>query len=100
MLHLGQPHGFARLLCIKREAFTHEKEVRLLFQDAQSKHGSDLVAQFDFDVNAICDEVVLDPRLSDKDGAKLRAEMLAAGCTLPITQSTLYRAPKFTVKMG
>lgn len=96
----GQATGFSRLLCIKREAFAHEGEVRLLFQDVDGKHRTDVAVQFDFDFNNICDEVVLDPRLPAKDVATLTADIKAAGCTLPVTQSSLYRAPKFTVKLG
>ena len=33
----GQATGFAKLLCVKREAFEHEHEVRLLFQDLDPK---------------------------------------------------------------
>ena len=31
----GQPHKFAKTLCIKRPEFSHEKEVRLIFQDTE-----------------------------------------------------------------
>lgn len=96
----GQATGFARLLCVKREAFAHEGEVRLLFQDVDGTHRADVAVQFDFDVNSICDEVVLDPRLPAKCVDTLTADIQAAGCTLPITQSTLYRVPKFTVNLG
>ena len=95
----GQATGFARLLCIKREAFAHENEVRLLFQDIDPKRGQRVVALFDFDMNTICDEVVLDPRLDATKFAALKAEIVAAGCTLPIAQSPLYQMPKFTLRL-
>lgn len=95
----GQATKFAELLCVKREAFSHEREIRLLFQDMDPKRGAGGVVQFDFDTNAICGEVVLDPRLSDGDAATLEGEIRAAGCALPISQSPLYRVPNFTIRL-
>ena len=96
----GQATGFARLLCVKREAFEHEREVRLLFQDTDPRRSTGNVVRFDFDVNAICDEVTVDPRLDAAGVAALKSEIMAAGCTIPVSQSTLYRMPKFTLRLG
>ena len=98
--HGGQATGFARLLCVKREAFGHEREVRLLFQDTEPKRNTGDMVLFDFDVNTICDEVMIDPRLDDAEVAALKAEIAAAGCTIPVSQSTLYQMPKFTLRLG
>jgi hypothetical protein len=94
----GQSTGFAELLCIKREAFQLENEVRLLFQDLDPKRGTAGVAQFD--VNMVFDEIVIDPRLPNIDAAKIDAEIRAAGCILPISQSTLYRTPQFKIRLS
>lgn len=93
----GQATGFAKLLCVKREAFGHECEVRLLFQDLHPKRSVGNLALFDFDVNAICEDVVLDPRLDEAQVAAFRNDISAAGCTLPVSQSPLYRSPDFTI---
>jgi Protein of unknown function (DUF2971) len=95
----GQATKFAELLCVKREAFEHENEIRLLFQDLGPKRGSNGVALFDLDINTVCDEVVLDPRLSDAEAAKSELKIKDAGCVLPVSQSSLYRAPKFTLRL-
>lgn len=95
----GKATPFARLLCVKREAFAHEKEVRLLFQDLDPKRGANRVALFDFDVNGICDDVVLDPRLTETEAAALADELKRAGCTLPIGRSPLYRVPAFSIRL-
>lgn len=95
----GQATGFARLLCVKREAFDHEREVRLLFQDTNPKRSAGKAVLFDFDVNAICDEVMVDPRLDDAGVSSLTAEIKAAGCTVPVLQSPLCRVPKFTLRL-
>jgi hypothetical protein len=84
----GQSTSFARLLCIKREAFAHENEVRLLYQDTESNHTADDVVSFDFDLNALCDEVILDPRLKPADVTALTTEITAAGRTLPLQQKS------------
>ena len=65
--------GFADLLCIKREAFDHENEVRLLFQDMNSsspKKGKNGVFSYPLKPNDVFDEVVLDPRISDLEATK------------------------------
>jgi hypothetical protein len=95
----GQATGFAELLCVKREAFEHEREVRLLFQDLAPKRSSGPVVLFDIEVNKVFDEVVLDPRLSEAEAAAFSAEIVAAGCTLSISQSPLYRLPKFKLRL-
>jgi hypothetical protein len=68
-------------------------EVRLLFQDIDPKQGNNGVFRYPLSPVAVFDEVVLDPRLKDADVAHLRDELIAAGCTLPINRSRLYRAP-------
>jgi hypothetical protein len=96
----GQGTGFAELLCIKREAFEHEKEVRLLFQDLDPKRGKDEIVEFDLDVNHVFEDVVIDPRLTPNQVKAICAEIKAAGCSLPISQSTLYRPPNFNIPLS
>lgn len=93
----GQGDKFADLLCIKREAFQHEQEVRLLFQDIDPKRGATKVFKYKLDPNAIFEEVVLDPRL--KDYAAVQSRLVSAGCTLPISRSTLYQSPHFVIQI-
>jgi hypothetical protein len=93
----GQGEKFADLLCIKREAFQHEQEVRLLFQDIDPKRGATKVFKYKLDPNAIFEEVVLDPRL--KDYASVQSRLVSAGCTLPISRSPLYQSPHFVIQI-
>lgn len=95
----GQATGFAKLLCVKREAFEYEREVRLLFQDLDPKRSKGDAVLFDFDVNAMCEDVVIDPRFDEGQVAAFKDEIAAVGCTLPISQSSLYRAPNFTIRL-
>lgn len=96
----GQGDKFADLLCIKREAFKHEKEVRLLFQDVEvpgPKRGAGGVFQYALDPHAIFDEVVLDPRLMEPAALALKQKLQTAGCRLRIEHSTLYQTPRFVI---
>jgi len=88
----GQAAPFARTLLMKREAFAHEAEVRLLFQDSsETKRGANGVAAFQIAANSVLKDVLLDPRLSQPDADALRDRLTQAGCKIPITQSTLYQ---------
>jgi hypothetical protein len=98
----GQGDKFADLLCIKREAFQHEQEVRLLFQDIDvqdiaPKRGAGKLFKYRLDANVIFEEAVLDPRLKNGDAIALESKLRLAGCTLPMRHSPLYRAPRFVI---
>ena len=95
---IGSGRHFAELLCIKRQAFRHEAEVRLLYQQMNHPNSPPKVQRVfkvHLDPHAVFDEVVLDPRLTEKHAVTLKRELQAAGCRLAITQSLLYRAPRF-----
>lgn len=95
----GQPHKFAKTLLIKRPEFTHENEVRLLFQDIDGSHGSHGVAVFQFDWDNILSEVALDPRLTEPEFQKEKQKLISLGCTIPITQSELYKFTSMRVRL-
>jgi len=86
----GQNDKFARLLCVKRKEFSHEKEIRILVDDLDKK-GKDGLYRISFDYQDILEDVCLDPRLSDDDYSALKNEFENMGCKLPITQSELYK---------
>lgn len=87
----GQPHKFAKTLLIKRPEFSHENEVRLLFHDAEGSYGQNGVAVFPFRWDTILTEVALDPRLSESEFQAEKQKLVILGCTVPITQSELYK---------
>lgn len=95
----GQPHNFARTLCIKRPEFAHEHEVRLLIHDAENNMGIGGVVNVDFDHAAVFDEVTLDPRLPTPEFESAREELIASGCKLPISQSDLYRINEAVIRL-
>jgi len=100
----GQGDHFADLLCMKRTAFQHEAEVRLLFQDmdfsGQPKRGVCGVFSYSLDAAVVFEEAVLDPRLKDTDVTRITSELQVAGCTLPITRSPLYQSPSFVIPLA
>ena len=51
----------AALLCVKRDAFEHEDEVRLMFHDVAPDRGVDGVFHLQLDPHFMFDEAVLDP---------------------------------------
>ena len=96
----AQGDRFADLLCIKREAFEHENEVRLLFQDVElagSKRGAGGVFKYGLDPHTVFDEVVLDPRLLGPAALVLKQKLQSAGCRLKIEHSSLYQTPRFVI---
>lgn len=103
MMSGGQGDRFANLLCVKRTAFEHEQEVRLLYHDVtsvgQSKRGNGGLFKFALDPSSLFDEVVLDPRLVDGDAVRIERQLVGAGCGLPISRSPLYQSPSFRIRL-
>lgn len=89
-------------LLIKRTEFDHEKEVRLIFQFCKDGFGGtlpDKIWKFQIDPNALFDEVIFDPRMSDTDLAACRQELGKLGFTRTIDRSPLYKIPNLRVKI-
>jgi hypothetical protein len=95
----GQPHNFAKTLLMKRPEFSHEQEVRLLFNDCESNHGGNGVAIFPFHWEAIISDVALDPRLTEAEYEAEKRKILAMGFNFPIAQSELYRFTPTTIRL-
>lgn len=86
----GQNDKFARLLCLKRLEFPHENEIRILINDTEYK-GKDGCYRIPFNYQDILEEVCIDPRLNTADYSILKSDLENLGCSLPITQSELYK---------
>jgi hypothetical protein len=94
----GQADKFAHTLCIKRLEFSHEKEVRLLIQDLNHTHSDVLNVPFDYE--AVLNDAVCDPRLEPSEFERVKNELVGLGCTLPITQSDLYKIEEMTIRLA
>ena len=95
----GMSEQFAKFLLIKRNAFQHEAEVRLLFNDIDPRRAKDGILTISLDHQSVFDEVVLDPRLQPIEYRAMEAGLRAVGCQIPISQSTLYRTPNFEIDL-
>lgn len=95
----GNNDHFAELLCVKREAFSHEDEIRLLYCDADPQQGNGTVYTYALDANAVLASVEIDPRTTPAAAAAIVANLRVAGLTVPATRSTLYDAPSFTIPL-
>lgn len=94
----GGNERFAQTLLFKRDAFRHEQEVRVLFNDVH-KAISDPVALFQFAPGSLIDDLMLDPRLDDWMVASMTSAFNAAGFAGPICRSALYRVPDISIPL-
>ncbi|HTV47238.1 MAG TPA: DUF2971 domain-containing protein [Phycisphaerae bacterium] len=90
--HLMDATGTGPVVALlkKRKEFEHEKEVRLLYQDAGGEPNGDRKL-FPIDPNELFEELVFDPRISEVACAQWKAEFTALGFTNPMHQSGFYR---------
>lgn len=94
----GQNDGFAKLLCIKRNEFSHENEIRVLTFD-NNKKGNDGCYEVDIEYQDIFEEICLDPRLEDIEFQNLKNEIKKYSGSIPITQSDLYKISFNPIKL-
>lgn len=90
----GQNDGFAKLLCIKREAFEHENEVRILVNENDEEKSKELngLYKIKIDKNILIDDICLDPRLTKTEYDKNEVEIKKLFNSCPtIFQSDLYQ---------
>ena len=95
----GQNDGFARTLLLKRTAFEHEREVRVLFCDVHKKYQGPAVV-LPVDTTTLVDHIKLDPRLDDGMVPVVTQMLRTCGAQAPVMRSTLYQAPKVTIRLG
>lgn len=92
--------GQVLTLLLKREAFEHEKEVRLVYRETTERYKKDQnIIEFDIDPNTLFDEIVFDPRMSETDYEMYSNEIKRCSFTKPISQSTLYQAPNLKINI-
>ncbi|EKO3656987.1 DUF2971 domain-containing protein [Vibrio metschnikovii] len=87
--------GLFRSLLIKRRAFRHENEVRLIFCDWSETAGLQNVFKYDIEPHELISQMMLDPRLTYEEAETLKAEIRKqTGYQGDIKRSLLYRLPK------
>ena len=89
-----EAYELAKTLLIKRPAFSHENEVRLLyFEKENGKSGS--IYKYDIDPHDLIDQIMIDPRLDYSEFQKVKAEIKSkTNFKGRILRSLLYATPK------
>jgi hypothetical protein len=83
----------ARTLLVKRPAFQHEREVRLLFTPHDFHNFTGDLLPYPVEPNSLIDQVVLDPRMDNAKAAILKQKITAAGFAGEVKRSLLYAPP-------
>lgn len=90
---LRDPSQHARTLLVKRLAFRHEREVRLLLANAQDIGDQDRFA-YAMNPKELVDQIMIDPRLAKEHADRLREEIRhQTGFKGSILRSLLYTLP-------
>ena len=90
--------GHAESLLLKRDAFEHEHEVRFIFAANNGFDVTQALYPFAVDPNTTFDEIILDPRLNERNCHALYDQVRRAGYDGPVSQSTLYAPPRYTIR--
>jgi len=90
----------ARTVLVKRTAFSHEQEVRLLYFDPREEQP--ITFQYPVDPHTFIEEIVIDPRLSLAEIDRFIEEIrVKTGFRGKIAQSDLYAPPReLVIKLG
>ncbi|WP_299475772.1 DUF2971 domain-containing protein [uncultured Roseibium sp.] len=92
----------AETLLIKRNAFRHEQEVRLIYLCPNSTKDYEDLHFYDFDPHQVLDQIMLHPMLKSPERKQLKNKIRTElGWTGELKHSLLYRLPKgFCFKVG
>ena len=83
------PENHAKLLLLKREAFSHESEVRAIFVQRDDAPALDLFP-IPIDINEVFEEITFDPRLQIDERKEREAALTALGYKGSFGKSELY----------
>lgn len=81
----------AKTLLYKRAAFSHEREIRLIYFSC--KNNEDRIFKFHIEPNNVFNAVLFDSRLTQELQESYTAYMLSLGYNFEISRSTLYDLP-------
>lgn len=91
----GDGKVLADSLLVKRRAFKHEGEVRLIYAATEGTEPDADLFRYDIDPHAMIDQVMLHPQLPGAAAAKLKRDIRTqTGFNGPILHSQLYSRPK------
>lgn len=87
--------GQASTLMLKRLAFTHEKEIRIVYHNYEC-NSEDKIYTYPINPNLCFKEIVIDPRIPQSEYLKIKQEIRNSGYENRIVQSGLYKLENFT----
>jgi len=84
-----------RSLLVKRRAFLHEKEVRLLYDEIDDKGFEKDTYSYVIEPNSLISQIMIDPRRSESEAKSIKARIRkATGYKGVIKRSLMYTLPK------
>lgn len=91
--------GIAKSLLYKRHAFSHEREIRLIYFGQDGTCEDDLF-KFNFEPATVIDRILFDPRMHKEVKEAYKNHIKTLGYDFEIRRSTLYEPPeKFIFKV-
>lgn len=89
-------HAVARSLLVKRNAFEHEDEVRLIYFEGDRVLHENGVYKYPLEPHAVFDQVMIDPRMSYKKYVSFKDEIIekTGFDEARIKRSLLYKPPE------
>lgn len=91
---MPKPQMFAKTLLVKRPAFKHEKEIRLIYFDKDKSVNSDLYS-YQINPHELIEQIMIDPRLTKLEADKIKDRILkSTNFTGAIKRSLLYALPE------
>lgn len=88
--------AIARSLLVKRNAYRHEREVRLIYIEPKDEKHANGVYKYDIDPHTLIDQVMIDPRVTYDKYVSLKKQVMKRTdlSGRQIKRSLLYRQPK------
>jgi len=84
-----------RSLLVKRKAFSHEKEIRLIHLDWGFKLPSEDIYKYEIEPHELITQVMIDPRISYEEFKDIKTDIeTKTGYQGDIKRSLLYRLPE------
>jgi hypothetical protein len=84
-----------RSLLVKRKAFSHEKEIRLIYLDWGHKIPSEDIYKYEIEPHELITQVMIDPRISYQEFKNIKSDIgTKTGYQGDIKRSLLYRLPE------
>jgi hypothetical protein len=87
------PQHFARTLLVKRPAFEHEREIRLIYHKPDASPNREKFFSYSIDPDSLITQVMCDPRQTDAEYRAIREAIHRVGYRGSIKHSLLYAPP-------